>query len=126
MYEFISYSVCIESDRTLTSGALLLVACGSPNYVAPEILDGDGYDGRRADIWTLGVILYVLATGRLPYDHPNMSELFSLIQKASYRPFPTNVSAPFKDLVSKLLVANPRKRLSLSEIQEHEWYLLGP
>ena len=90
------------------------------------MIDGDGYDGRRADIWTLGVILYVLATGRLPFDHPNISELFSLIQQASYRPFPTNVSAPFKDLVSKLLVANPRKRLSLSEIQEHEWYLLGP
>ena len=102
------------------------IACGSPNYVAPEVLDGDGYDGRRADIWTLGVILYVLATGRLPFEHPNISELFSLIQKASYyRPFPTSVSASFKDLVSKLLIANPRERLSLSEIQEHEWYL-GP
>lgn len=91
--------------------------------MSPEVLEGEGYDGRKADIWTLGVILYVMATGRLPFDEPTMPELFARIQKASFA-FPSNVSIskPFKDLVSRLLVPNPRERLQLSEIQEHEWY----
>lgn len=89
------------------------------------MLDGGGYDGRKADIWTLGVILYVMATGRLPFDEKTMSELFAQIQKARFREFPSGVSEPFKDLVSKLLVTNPKERLQLSEIQEHEWYIEG-
>ena len=97
------------------------IACGSPNYVSPEVLDSDGYDGRKSDIWTLGVILYVLATGRLPFDAKNTADLFDLIQRASFS-FPTDVSPSFKDLVSRILVANPRERLSLSQIEEHPWY----
>mmetsp|Transcript_2241 Transcript_2241/g.4249 ORF Transcript_2241/g.4249 Transcript_2241/m.4249 type:complete len:103 (+) Transcript_2241:769-1077(+) len=101
---------------------MLHTTCGSPNYVSPEVLDGEGYDGRKADIWTLGVILYVMATGHLPFNEPTMAELFAKIQKARFKAFPSGVSETFKDLVSKLLVTNPRERLQLSEIQEHEWY----
>mmetsp|Transcript_12314 Transcript_12314/g.21355 ORF Transcript_12314/g.21355 Transcript_12314/m.21355 type:complete len:110 (-) Transcript_12314:1629-1958(-) len=103
----------------------MMVACGSPNYVSPEVLNGEGYDGRKADIWSLGVILYVMATGRMPFDEKTMSELFAKIQKAQYKAFPSGVSEPFKDLVSKLLLANPRERLQLSDILEHEWYIQG-
>lgn len=66
-----------------------------------------------------------MATGRLPFDEPTMAELFAKIQKAKFKPFPSGVSASFRDLVSKLLVANPRERLQISEIQQHEWYLSG-
>jgi len=114
-----------SGEATLTSSKMLHTTCGSPNYVSPEVLDGDGYDGRKADIWTLGVILYVMATGRLPFDEKTMSELFAKIQKARYKAFPSEVSESFKDLVSKLLVTNPKERLQLSEIQEHEWYIQG-
>lgn len=68
------------------------------------------------------MILYVMATGRLPFDEPTMPELFAKIQKGTFKAFPSGLSGPFKDLVSKLMVANPRERLQLSEIQEHEWY----
>ena len=111
----------------ISSSSLYLIsiksnqACGSPNYVSPEVLDSDGYDGRKSDIWTLGVILYVLATGRLPFDAKNTTDLFDSIQRASFK-FPLDVSPSFKDLVSRILVANPRERLSLSQIEEHPWY----
>lgn len=105
---------------------MLHTTCGSPNYVSPEVLDGEGYDGRKADIWSLGVILFVMATGRLPFDESTMTQLFAKIQSATYKPFPSGVSDAFKDLVAKLLVVNPRERLHLSEIQEHEWYLVTP
>ena len=101
--------------------SIISIACGSPNYVSPEVLDSDGYDGRKSDIWTLGVILYVLATGRLPFDAKNTTDLFDSIQKASFS-FPSDVSPSFKDLVSKILVPNPKERLTLSQIKQHPWY----
>ena len=102
----------------------LFEACGSPNYVSPEVLGGEGYDGRKADVWSLGVILFVMTTGRLPFQEPTFDTLFAKIKEAQYA-FPRGVSASFKDLVSKILVPNPRERLQLSDITSHEWYTLG-
>eukprot|EP00884_Botryococcus_braunii_P011516 jgi/Botrbrau1/20365/Bobra.0006s0030.1 len=110
---------------------------GTPAYLAPEvILTGGGrkYDGKAADLWSCGVMLYILLTGSYPFGRPQDSELqpgqkistmLQRILKVDYA-FPANVplSAECKDLVSRLLVANPANRITLPEILRHPWYLL--
>ena len=107
---------------TVSSRALLLhTTCGTPNYVAPEVLQDRGYDGCRADIWSMGVILYVLVAGCLPFDEPTMPVLFEKIKSAHYK-FPANFSSELKDLIQSILVTDPSKRASIADIQDHPWY----
>lgn len=99
---------------------LLHTTCGTPNYVAPEVLLDKGYDGKKADIWSMGVILYVLLAGYLPFDEENISDLFRKIQAADYT-VPRWFSADSIDLVKKILNPDPSARLSIAEIREHQW-----
>jgi serine/threonine protein kinase len=103
---------------------LLHTTCGTPNYVAPEVLNDKGYDGRAADIWSCGVILYVLLAGFLPFDEPHMSQLFRKIQKADFT-YPSWFTAPVRALLDRIMVADPLKRLSISDIEQDPWFI-GP
>lgn len=82
-------------EETASRTTLLHTTCGTPNYVAPEVLEDNGYDGRSADIWSCGVILYVLLAGFLPFDEQTMPQLFEKIQSASYQ-FPRLVKKKVK------------------------------
>lgn len=104
-------------------------ACGTPGYVAPEVLavklkgNTKGY-GREVDMWSVGVILYILLCGFPPFYHENNSALFALICKAEYSfpsPYWDDVSASAKDLISKLLVIDPVQRLTADQALQHPW-----
>jgi len=100
---------------------LLHTTCGTPNYVAPEVLKSDGYDGRKADIWSMGIILYVLVTGTLPFDEPKLPTLFEKIQRADFH-FPRYLSNEISDLISSILVVDPKDRPGIADIKRHPWY----
>ncbi|KAK8827705.1 hypothetical protein WA577_007252 [Blastocystis sp. JDR] len=104
------------------SSSLQHTTCGSPNYVAPEVLKDSGYNGRFSDIWSCGVVLFVMVAGYLPFDEPSLSTLFRRIQNANYV-CPPWFSAELKDLLSRILVPEPTARISLAEITRHPWYL---
>jgi len=99
---------------------LLHTTCGTPNYVAPEVLADKGYDGKKADCWSIGVIIYVLLAGFLPFDESTIVALFTKIQKAEFT-YPSWFSDESRSLLDAILVANPSDRLSLTGVKEHPW-----
>ncbi|RQM13208.1 hypothetical protein DD237_006213 [Peronospora effusa] len=107
-----------ESSRA----SLLHTTCGTPNYVAPEVLADKGYDGRAADVWSMGVILYVLLAGFLPFDEPTMSALFRKIQKAEYS-YPSWFTPRVKALLNNILVPDPETRITIKDILQDEWFV---
>lgn len=103
---------------------LLHTTCGSPNYVAPEVISGRGYDGATADVWSSGVILFVLLTGWLPFDDNNLAVLYYKIFKSDFK-FPKWLSAGARKLIRRILDPNPKTRISIAEIVEDEWFKKG-
>eukprot|EP01039_Chlorochromonas_danica_P004330 gene4330-4751_t len=103
---------------------LLHTTCGTPNYVAPEVLSDQGYDGKKADVWSCGVILYVLLAGFLPFDESTIVALFAKIQSADFT-YPSWFSAEVRSLLDQMLVADPKQRINIATIRQHPWYL-GP
>jgi len=107
----------------LYSGKALQTACGTPFYVAPDILLGAGY-GPAVDMWASGILLYVLLSGRLPFAADSDAELFKLIIEGDLvwkSPQFDTVSAEGKDLISKLIVVDPEQRFSAKQALEHPW-----
>lgn len=103
---------------------LLHTRCGTPAYAAPEVLRTKGYDGAKADIWSCGVVLYVLLAGFLPFDDYDLAAMFRKAIRSQYG-FPAWFSNETKRLVSKLLNPNPGKRISVPGIMRVEWFKKG-
>lgn len=108
----------------LRNDGLLHTQCGTPAYVAPEVLRKKGYDGAQADIWSCGVILYVLLAGFLPFQDENLMKMYRKVFKAEYE-FPPWFSTDARRLISKLLVADPAKRITIPAIMRVPWFLKG-
>ncbi|KAL5713446.1 cAMP-dependent protein kinase [Ranunculus cassubicifolius] len=103
---------------------LLHTPCGTANYVAPEVIKGKGYDGASADLWSCGVILFVLMAGYLPFDDSNLVILYRKICKADFT-CPAWFSTNAKKLVKKILDPNPTSRITMSDLIEDTWFKKG-
>ncbi|KAF2306528.1 hypothetical protein GH714_019104 [Hevea brasiliensis] len=101
---------------------LLHTTCGTPAYVAPEVINRKGYDGSKADIWSCGVILYVLLAGYLPFHDTNLMEMYRKIGKAEFK-FPNWFAPEVRKLLSKILDPNPSSRISMAKIMENSWFV---
>ncbi|XP_064315265.1 SNF-related serine/threonine-protein kinase-like isoform X1 [Phalacrocorax carbo] len=101
-------------------GKMLTTSCGSLAYSAPEILLGDEYDAPAVDIWSLGVILYMLVCGHPPFQEANDSETLTMIMDCRYT-VPSHISAQCTDLISRMLQRDPKQRASLEQIEGHAW-----
>ncbi|XP_078438994.1 CBL-interacting protein kinase 21 [Wolffia australiana] len=104
-------------------GNLLSTACGSPSYVAPEVIVRKKYDGAAADVWSCGVVLFELLAGFLPFQDRNMMNLYRKIARAECK-LPEWFTAPQKKLLAKLLDPNPLRRAKVGEIIEDSWFRL--
>ncbi|MBA0712868.1 hypothetical protein Golax_011940, partial [Gossypium laxum] len=125
---------------------LLHTTCGTPNYVAPEVIDNKGYDGAKADLWSCGVILFVLMAGYLPFEDSNLVSLYKKvgqyqgkcqsenkyarkndacgISKADFS-CPPWFSSNAKKLIKRILDPNPLKRITIAELHQNEWFKKG-
>ena len=107
-------------SRFTNRGALCQTACGSPCYVSPECLSGDPYNGQISDIWSLGVIFFVMCTGKLPWTKRNQQKLFEQIQKGDYY-LPKHLSPECQDLIRKMMCVDPEKRITAAGILKEPW-----
>ncbi|KAJ8627243.1 hypothetical protein MRB53_020550 [Persea americana] len=103
---------------------MLYTTCGTPNYVAPEVINNKGYDGAKADLWSCGVILFVLMAGYLPFEESNLMSLYKKIIKADFT-CPAWFSTSAKKLIKRILDPKPLTRITVPEIIENEWFKKG-
>uniref|UniRef100_A0A8C7DD36 Si:ch211-255p10.4 n=1 Tax=Oncorhynchus kisutch TaxID=8019 RepID=A0A8C7DD36_ONCKI len=104
--------------------SLLETSCGSPHYACPEVIRGEKYDGRRADVWSCGVILFALLVGALPFDHDNLRQLLEKVKSGVFH-MPHFIPPDCQALLKGMIEVDPDKRLTLEAIQKHTWYQSG-
>jgi len=112
-------------SKILGPDSMMQTACGTPIFVAPEVLNGEGYD-KSVDCWGIGIIMYILLCGYPPFfdDGENMAALFEQIMSGSFEfadPYWTDISSEAKDLIEHLLVVDPSKRFTAAKCLEHPW-----
>ena len=108
-------------SNVMRDGDFLKTSCGSPNYAAPEVISGKLYAGPEIDIWSCGVILYVMLCGRLPFDDDHIPLLFKKINGGIYS-LPPFLSQDARLLLSRMLVVDSNRRITISQIRQMEWF----
>ncbi|EJD39005.1 Pkinase-domain-containing protein, partial [Auricularia subglabra TFB-10046 SS5] len=107
--------------REFERGSLLDTFCGTTGYASPEMLLGKKYHGQEVDVWSLGIILYALLTGTLPFDDDDEDEMRDKIIKGEYED-PEWLTADARDLIRRVLVQDETKRLTIAQILAHKWF----
>ncbi|KAG8192495.1 hypothetical protein JTE90_018019 [Oedothorax gibbosus] len=105
-------------------GAMLETSCGSPHYACPEVIRGEKYDGRRADVWSCGVILYALLVGALPFDDDNLRQLLEKVKRGVFH-IPHFVPHECQELLRAMVQVCPNKRMALEDVVKHPWVTAG-
>lgn len=100
--------------------SLLETSCGSPHYASPEVVRGEKYDGRRADVWSCGVILYALLVGALPFDDDNLRHLLEKVKRGVFH-IPPFVPSECQSLLRAMIEVDAEKRITLTEVLRHPW-----
>lgn len=106
-------------------GSLLETSCGSPHYCDPMVVSGERYDGFKADIWSCGVILYAMVTGRLPFDDDHLQRLLLKVQAGQFH-LPSDLPDNLRDLIKRMLTVDPEERITLDGIKAHPWFSSSP
>ncbi|XP_065812738.1 serine/threonine-protein kinase BRSK2 isoform X7 [Labrus bergylta] len=104
--------------------SLLETSCGSPHYACPEVIRGEKYDGRKADVWSCGVILFALLVGALPFDDDNLRNLLEKVKLGVFH-MPHFIPPDCQNLLRGMIEVDASKRLTLEQIQKHTWYIGG-
>lgn len=108
-------------SNVMRDGDFLKTSCGSPNYAAPEVISGKLYAGPEIDIWSCGVILYVMLCGRLPFDDDHIPMLFKKINGGIFS-LPPYLSSGARHLLSRMLLVDSTKRITIPEIRDTPWF----
>ncbi|XP_037416996.1 carbon catabolite-derepressing protein kinase-like [Triticum dicoccoides] len=108
-------------SNVMHDGHFLKTSCRTPNYAAPEVISGELYAGPEVDVWSCGVILYALLCGAVPFDDDNIPKLFEKI-KGGFYILPNHLSDLAMDLIARMLIVDPMKRITIREIRDHPWF----
>lgn len=106
------------------NGEMVKEKCGTPAYNSPEIIINQGYTGFQSDVWSLGVLLYAMCSARVPFFADTVEELYKIVLQGDYE-MPKEFSNSLADLISKMLVLDPRSRITLEEVKRHPWVSTG-
>ncbi|EPX73545.1 CAMK/CAMKL/AMPK protein kinase Ssp2 [Schizosaccharomyces octosporus yFS286] len=108
-------------SNIMTDGNFLKTSCGSPNYAAPEVINGKLYAGPEVDVWSCGIVLYVMLVGRLPFDDEFIPNLFKKVNNCIYV-MPDFLSPGAQSLIRRMIVADPMQRITIQEIRQDPWF----